>query len=129
MTIYAARMRLPVSDFPTNVQSRVNSESKLSTYNDGLKILIFSLRLLHREFPMRLYFPISAIAAFVAVVLLAIPYSEYLSTGQVSTIPTLVTSTIFVSIAIVSLFAGLILKEVSNLKYEQRYLSYLGFPR
>ena len=129
MTIYAARMRLPVSDFPTNVQSRVNSESKLSTYSDGFKILIFSLRLLHREFPMRLYLPISAIAAFIAVILFAIPYSEYLSTGQVSTIPTLVTSTIFVSIAIVSLFAGLILKEVSNLKYEQRYLSYLGFSR
>ena len=74
MTIYAARMRLPVSDFPTNVQSRVNSESKLSTYSDGLKILIFSLRLLHREFPMRLYLPISAITAFIAVVLFAIPF-------------------------------------------------------
>ena len=129
LTIYAARMRLPAGDFPTSVRSRVNSESKLSTYRDGLKILTFSLRLLHREFPMRLYLPISAVAALIAVVLFLIPYSEYLATGQVSTIPTLVTSTIFVSIAIVSLFAGLILKEVSNIKYEQRYLHYLGFSR
>ena len=129
LTIYAARMRLPAGDFPTSVRSRVNSESKLSTYRDGLKILMFSLRLLHREFPMRLYLPISAVAALIAVVLFLIPYSEYLATGQVSTIPTLVTSTIFVSIAIVSLFAGLILKEVSNIKYEQRYLHYLGFLR
>lgn len=129
LTIYAARMRLPARDFPTSVRSRVNSESKLSTYRDGLKILTFSLRLLHREYPMRLYLPISAVATLIALVLFLIPYSEYLATGQVSTIPTLVTSTIFVSIAIVSLFAGLILKEVSNLKYEQRYLHYLGFSR
>lgn len=129
LTIYAARMRLPADDFPTSVRSRVNSESKLSTYRDGLKILTFSLRLLHREFPMRLYLPISSLAALVAAVLFAIPYSEFLATGAVNKIPTLVTSTIFVSIAIVSLFAGLILKEVSNLKYEQRYLRYLGYQR
>lgn len=129
LTIYAARMRLPADDFPTSVRSRVNSESKLSTYRDGLKILTFSLRLLHREFPMRLYLPISGLSALVAAVLFAIPYTEFLATGIVTTIPTLVTSTIFVSIAIVSLFAGLILKEVSNLKYEQRYLIYLGYQR
>lgn len=127
LTIYAARMRLPVADFPTSVKSRVNSDSKLSTYSDGLKILMFSLRLLHREFPLRLYWPISFVATVIAIILFAIPYSEFLSTGFVSTIPTLVTSTIFVSIAIVSFFAGLILKEVANLKYEQRYLRYLSY--
>ena len=31
--------------------------------------------------------------------------------------------------AFVSLFAGLILKEVANLKYEQRYLRYLAYHR
>lgn len=129
LTIYAARMRLPVDDFPTSVCSRVNSESKLSTYRDGFKILTFSLRLLHREFPMRLYLPVSVLSALFALVLFAIPYSEFLTTGAVSTIPTLVTSTVFVSIAIVALFAGLILKEISNLKYEQRYLRYLAYSR
>ena len=127
MTIYASRMRLPVSDFPTKVQSRVNSESKLSTYSDGLKILIFSLRLLHREFPLKLYFPISFVSFLIAIVLFSVPYLEFVSTGVVTKIPTLVTSTIFVSVAIVSFVAGLILKEISNLKYEQRYLKYLSY--
>ena len=126
LSIYAARMRLPVADFPTKVQARVNSESKLSTYADGWKILIFALRLLHREFPLRLYWPISFLAASIAVVLFVIPYAEYLSTGLVTKIPTLVTSTIFVSISIISFFSGLILKEIANLKYEQRYLQYLS---
>ena len=126
LSIYAARMRLPVADFPTKVQARVNSESKLSTYADGWKILVFALRLLHREFPLRLYWPISFLAASIAVVLFVIPYAEYLSTGLVTKIPTLVTSTIFVSISIVSFFSGLILKEIANLKYEQRYLHYLS---
>ncbi len=62
LSIYAARMRLPVADFPTEVQPRVNSVSKLSTYADGWKILIFALRLLHREFPLRLYWPISLVS-------------------------------------------------------------------
>lgn len=127
MTIYAARMRLPVSDFPTKVQSRVNSESKLSTYRDGLKILIFSLRLLHREFPLKLYWPISILASLIAILLFSVPYLEFISTGIVTKVPTLVTSTIFVTIAIVSFVAGLILKEISNLKYEQRYLNYLSY--
>ena len=122
LTIYGLGCACQPMIFPTSVRSRVNSESKLSTYRDGLKILTFSLRLLHREFPMRLYLPISGLSALVAAALFAIPYTEFLATGMVTTIPTLVTSTIFVSIAIVSLFAGLILKEVSNLKYEQRYL-------
>lgn len=126
LSIYAARMRLPVADFPTKVQARVNSESKLSTYMDGWKILVFALRLLHREFPLRLYWPISLASALIAAVLFVIPYVEYLSTGLVTKIPTLVTSTIFVSISIVSFFSGLILKEVANLKYEQRYLHYLS---
>ena len=126
LSIYAARMRLPVADFPTKVQARVNSESKLSTYADGWKILVFALRLLHREFPLRLYWPISFLAASIAVVLFVIPYAEYLSTGLVTKIPTLVTSTIFVSISIISFFSGLILKEIANLKYEQRYLQYLS---
>ncbi len=124
LTIYAARMRLPVADFPTRVKARINSESKLSTVRDGLKILVFAFRLLHREFPLRLYWPISLVSASIALVLFVIPYSEYLTTGLVTKIPTLVTSTIFVSISIMSFVSGLILKEISNLKYEQRYLHY-----
>lgn len=127
LTIYAARMRLPATDFPTSVSSRVNSESKLSTFRDGLKILAFSMRLLHREFPLKLYFPISFIAAVVAVLLFLSPYSEYLSTGYVEKVPTLIVSTVFILVAVISFFAGLILKEISNLKYEQRYLCYLGY--
>ncbi|WP_115070402.1 glycosyltransferase family 2 protein [Synechococcus sp. UW179B] len=126
LTIYAARMRLPVADFPTKVRARVNSESKLSTYVDSWKILIFALRLLHREFPLRLYLPISLASASVAAVLFLIPYAEYLTTGLVTKIPTLVISTVFVSVSIVLFFSGLILKEISNLKYEQRYLHYLS---
>jgi len=129
LTIYAARMRLPVADFPTKVRARVNSDSKLSTYADGWKILIFALRLLHREFPLRLYWPISLMAACVAAALFFVPYAEYLTTGLVTKIPTLVTSTIFVSISIISFFSGLILKEIANLKYEQRYLHYLSIAR
>ena len=127
LTIYAARMRMPSSDFPTSVRERVNSESKLSTLRDGLKILLFSLRLLHREFPMKLYLPLSFLAIVISLILFSAPYSEYVFNGTVTKVPTLIVSTLFASIGLLSFFVGLILKEISNLKYDQRYLSYLDY--
>ena len=127
LTIYAAKMRIPSSDFPTCVRDRVNSESKLSTMRDGFKILLFSLRLLHREFPVKLYLPLGSLAIVVSLVLFSIPYSEYIANGFVTKLPTLITSTLFASIGILAFFFGLILKEISNLKYEQRYLAYLAY--
>jgi len=67
------------------------------------------------------------VSFLIAIILFSVPYLEFVSTGVVTKIPTLVTSTIFVSVAIVSFVAGLILKEISNLKYEQRYLKYLSY--
>jgi len=125
LSIYASRMRLPCKDFPTNVSSRINSESKLSKYKDGLKILFFSIKLLHREYPLRIYFPFSIITAITSIYIFSIPYSEFMSSGLVTRIPTLITSTIFFTLSIFSFFAGLILQEISNLKYEQRILKYL----
>tara|TARA_B100001057_G_C22722559_1_gene900303 strand:+ start:75 stop:977 length:903 start_codon:yes stop_codon:yes gene_type:complete len=125
LSIYASRMRLPCKDFPTSVVSRANSSSKLSTYKDGLKILFFSMRLLHREFPLKLYWPLCIFSAFISIYLFSIPFSEYNLSGNVTKIPTLITSTIFFTFSIFSFFAGLTLQEISNLKYEQRYLKYL----
>ena len=126
LTIYAARMRLPMADFPTSVGARLGSESKLNTWRDGFKILAFSVRLLHREYPLRLYAALAILALGFGLFAFFGVYAEFLVTGLVPRIPTLISSTFLILLAIILLVSGLILKEVSNVKYEARYLTYLG---
>ena len=125
LEIFCARMRLPVSSLPTSIRERVNSESKLNTIKDGLKISTLALRMLHREYPLRLYLPLFALIE-ISCLLTSIPLIRtYLNTGLVPRFPTLI---ILASVALVgfsSLAMGLILKEITNSRYESRYLRYL----
>ncbi|MCS5697709.1 glycosyltransferase family 2 protein [Cyanobium sp. FGCU-52] len=126
LSIFASRMRLPAADFPTHVRRRVGSESKLNTLRDGFKISAFILRLLHREFPLRLYGPLGLLILIVSLFLFAGIYADYLATGLVPRMPTLVFSLFGIAGSMALFGLGLILKEISNLKYENRYFSYLA---
>lgn len=125
LSIFVSRMRLPAADFPTHVRRRVGTESKLNTLRDGFKISAFILRLLHREFPLRLYGPMGLLILLVSLVMFAGVYVDYLATGLVARMPTLVFSLFGIAGSIALFGLGLILKEISNLKYENRYFSYL----
>lgn len=124
LSIFASRMRLPTGNFPTHVRRRVGTESKLNTVRDGLKISTFILRLLHREFPLRLYGPLAALVLLISLILFTGVYAEYLHTGLVVRFPTLFLSLFGIGAALGLFGLGLVLKEISNLKYENRYFSY-----
>lgn len=126
LTIFASRMRLPAGDFPTHVRRRVGTASKLNTVRDGLKIAWFIVRLLHREFPLRLYGPLAALLFAGSTLLFAGVYADYLRTGLVARFPTLFFSLFGMLSSFGLLGLGLVLKEISNLKYENRYFSYLA---
>lgn len=126
LSIFASRMRLPSGDFPTHVRRRIGTSSKLHTFRDGLKIAWFIIRLLHREFPLRLYGPIATLLFLLSGLLFAGVYGEYLQTGLVARFPTLFLSLFGMLSALSMLGLGLVLKEISNLKYENRYFSYLA---
>ena len=126
LTIYASRMRLPLADFPTKVNSRVGSTSKLNTLKDGFKILYFSCRLLHREYPLKIYIPIACITFILGAIGINSVLVEYLNTGLVPRMPSLIFSLFLLIISILFTLSGFILKEISNIKYENRYLSYLS---
>jgi len=125
LTIYSAKMRLPMADFPTYVRPRVQSQSKLNAYKDGAKILLFALRILHREFPLRLYLPLSLISSLIATYFFSQVYFAFLLTGQVLKQPTLITSVFLYAASTIIFFSGFILKEISNIKYESRWIAYL----
>ena len=126
LEIYCARMLLPTSSLPVSIRSRRNSESKLNTWRDGLKILWLSLRMLHREYPFRLYCAFGVLAALISGFLLLPVVQAYINTGLVPRFPTLIVGSILMVVALASLGMGLILKEITNNRYEMRYLHYLA---
>ena len=70
--------------------------------------------------------PLSLLLASVSAFAFVGVYFEYLDTGLVARLPTLFVACFGLVAALLAFFAGMILKEVSNLKYEARYLAYVG---
>ncbi|MEB3244204.1 MAG: glycosyltransferase family 2 protein [Cyanobacteriota bacterium] len=129
LEIYCARMLLPTASLPVTIRPRLGSASKLNTLRDGFKILWLALRMLHREYPLRLYGVGAAAFSVLAIVLLTPVLSEYMQTGLVPRFPTLIVGSALMVLSLASLGMGLVLKEITNSRYEARYLRYLSFRR
>ena len=124
-SIFASKMNLSVEEFPTFVTKRIGTSSKLNSFKDGLKILFFSARIIHREYPYRIYIPLTLICFLFSFINISSVYSEFLQTGLVPRLPTLIiSSSIFLS-GIFSMAIGIVLNSIDNLRYEQRKIAYL----
>lgn len=126
LEIYCARMRLPTSCLPVAIRERHGSESKLNTLQDGTKILWLAIRMLHREYPLRLYGLLSIAVAVASAVMLTPVINHYWATGLVPKFPSLIVGTALLMLAAALLGTGLVLKEITNNRYETRYLNYLA---
>ena len=126
LTVHALEMSLPVGELVTPYRGRQQgSQSKLSTYRDGLRILLTMLRLFSTERPFAFYGAASILLAITSIVL-AIPVVQtYLQTGLVPRFPTAILSTGLMILAGLSFFAGLILSTVTQGRREVKALLYL----
>ena len=129
ISVFASKMKFGNKDFPTEVKSRENTVSKLNTFKDGLKIIYFILHLLHREFPLKLYLPISFFQIIVSSIFLIGIYTEFSATGLVERFPTLIVACFILMSGLLSFCLGLVLKGLVHIKYENRYLAYLSSKR
>jgi glycosyltransferase involved in cell wall biosynthesis len=132
MSVHALELRMPVGEVVTSYGARPEgSQSKLSTYADGWRILKTIVSLYRTERPVLFYGSIGALLV-IAAVILAIPLVQtYLRTGLVPRFPTAILITGMVIVAVLCFFAGLILNTVTRGRREVRRLSYLslGAPR
>ena len=126
ISVFSSKMKFASKDFPTEVRSRQNTISKLNTYKDGFKIIYFIIHLLHREFPLKLYLPLSLIQSSCSIIFLIGIYTEFISTGLVERFPTLIVSCFLLLSSFITFSVGLILKGLVNIKYENRYLAYMS---
>jgi len=128
MSVHALELRMPVGEVETAYVSRPEgSQSKLSTYGDGWRILKTIVTLYRTERPVLFFGSIGALL-LVAALILAVPLiATYLDTGLVPRVPTAILITGMTIVAVLCFFAGLILDTVTRGRREVRRLAYLAF--
>ena len=129
ISVHALELRMPVGEVETAYGARPEgSESKLSTYSDGWRILKTIVTLYRVERPVLFYGGVGALLVILAFVLAVPLILTYLHTGLVPRLPTAVLVTGMIIVAVLCIFAGLILDTVTRGRREIRRLAYLSFP-
>jgi glycosyltransferase involved in cell wall biosynthesis len=127
ISVHALELKMPVAEVPTAYAARPEgSESKLSTYRDGFRILGLILNLYRIEKPVAFFGLLSVFFMALAVGLSVDLFLTYLQTGLVPRIPTAILSTGLVLLGILSLSCGLILDTVTRGRREVKRLAYLS---
>ncbi len=129
MSVHALELRMPVGEIETAYAARpAGSQSKLSTYSDGWRILKTIATLYRGERPTLFYGMIGALLVLLGIVLAAPLVVTYLKTGLVPRLPTAILVTGIIIVAVLCFFAGLILDTVTRGRREVRRLAYLAHP-
>jgi glycosyltransferase involved in cell wall biosynthesis len=127
MSVHALELRMPVGEVETSYAARPEgSESKLSTFADGWRILKTIVTLYRTERPALFFGSIGALLLAVAVLVAAPLVTTYLKTGLVPRFPTAILVTGMTVIATLCFFTGLILDTVTRGRREVRRLAYLS---
>jgi len=128
LTIHALECRLPISEIKTTYFSRPEgSESKLSTFIDGLRILRMMTSLFRDVRPFQ-FFGLIALATVLVCVALFIPiFQTFTQTGAVPQYPTLIVITGLLVLAFVFVTCGIVLDRVSASRRYQHRLNYLRY--
>ena len=127
ISVHALELRMPVGEMETSYAARPEgSESKLSTWSDGWRILKTIATLYRVERPALFYGSIGALLLALAVVLSVPLIVTYVHTGLVPRVPTAILVTGMTIVAVLCFFAGLILDTVTRGRREVRRLAYLS---
>jgi len=129
LTVHALELRMPFAEVSVRYRSRPEgSESKLSTYRDGWRILKTICKLFVSERPLLFFSSVAALLALVSVVLAEPLLITYLETGLVPRFPTAVLATGTMLTAMLSFVCGVVLHTVTIGRQEAKRLRYLAVP-
>jgi glycosyltransferase involved in cell wall biosynthesis len=127
ISVHALELRMPVGEVETGYAARPEgSQSKLSTYGDGWRILRTIGTLYRLERPVLFYGGFGALLLAAAVILALPLVRTYIQTGLVPRFPTAILVTGMVIVSVLCFFAGLILDTVTRGRREVRRLAYLS---
>lgn len=127
MSVHASTLQLPVTEIGLEYGRRPEgSESKLSTFKDGAKILLKFAGLMKETRPL-LFFGYISLAIFATSLFFMIPVlNEYFHTGLVDRMPTWVLSMALLMTSIMVFSAGIILDSLARSRLEQKRILYMA---
>ena len=127
LTIHALELKMPIAEIVTPYGSRPEgSESKLSTYRDGCRILLTIIALFKKERPLTFFTILFCLLATLSIGLATPVLFTYAQTGLVPRFPTAILATGIMLLACLSLTCGLILDTVTHGRRELKRLRYLA---
>jgi len=127
LTVHALELRMPVAEIETSYGARLEgSESKLSTFADGFKILRMIATLIKEERPLQFFSALFGLFALISVILSIPVITTFLDTGLVPRLPTAVLATGLMLLGFLCLACGLILDTVTRGRQELKRLRYLS---
>ena len=129
LSVHALDLRLATAEVALAYGERPqNSQSKLRTYRDGVRILAMIMMMYRTLKPFQFY-GLIALALFVIAFALGLPILvTYVETGLVPRLPTAILAASIVQVAVLSLTCGIIIDAVSASRREQKHMRYLDLP-
>jgi glycosyltransferase involved in cell wall biosynthesis len=125
LSAHASQLRLPVKEIATKYSDRAEgSQSKLSTFRDGARILKTILILMKEYKPLYFFGLIAVMGAMFSIALFIPVFLDYLRDPTVSLIPTAVLSTGIMIVAMLSATAGVILDSIKRFRAEMKRMFY-----
>ncbi|ETF03269.1 RfbJ protein [Advenella kashmirensis W13003] len=129
LTVHALENAMPYGEMATPYGARPEgSESKLSTYKDGIRIARTIGRLYMFERPLACLSILAAMFALAAIGLTIPLFLTWLETGLVPRLPTAVAATGLSVFAMQLFVAGIILDSIGKSRREMRRFAYLAIP-
>lgn len=126
MTIHALDKNFYIEEFPIEYRDRpVGSESKLNTVSDGIKVIKTIAKLFKEYKPFAFFSIISIILWIISLGFFTPIFIQFLETGLVSKIPTVIVSGITAVIGSLMFICGVILDVVVK-KHRQLYELFLN---
>jgi glycosyltransferase involved in cell wall biosynthesis len=127
LTVHALTLGLPVAEVPTRYGARpAGSDSKLSTYRDGWRIVWAIFTLFKNEKPLAFFFGVGGLLLLGSLVLAYPLVVTFLKTGLVPRFPTAILCTGLAVSSLLMFSCGLILDTVTKGRRETKKLAYLS---
>jgi glycosyltransferase involved in cell wall biosynthesis len=129
LTVHSLALRIPSGTVEVGFTDRAEgSESKLRTYRDGWKILNVIMTLTRHERPIYFFGLLASLLTLVSIALATPVLVEYVETGMVPRIPTLIVASFLVMIASLLLLAGIVVDGTRKARHESSRLAYMRHP-
>ena len=127
LTVHALELGIPFLEVETAYFARAgDSTSKLSTWQDGWRILRTIVKLVRGERPLAFFSAIAVLAAVPALVIGVQLWLTFVETGLVPRFPSAILATGLMLTAFLSLVCGLVLETVTRGRQEMKRLAYLA---